>query len=212
MTDCRFILTTSITEGFGYAFLEAWTGARMVWGRLLPEICSDFIDHGLRLAHLYSRLDVPLAWLDAPSMSARWRKAFAGCAARLGIKMTDKMAQNAWYQLTGQGLIDFGLLHEDFQKQVLLRLLHDRETAEELMAINTFLARAPQQDMDKLVDHNRRIVEMYYSRESYRELLLRVYHRVIKIQVKHELDKAGLAAAFLAPHTFSLLKWMPYHG
>jgi len=40
--SAKFIITTSITEGFGFAFLEPWTAKKNLWGRKLPDICHDF--------------------------------------------------------------------------------------------------------------------------------------------------------------------------
>ena len=42
-----FLITTSITEGFGFSFLEPWTAGRSIWGRRLKEICTDFAAHGI---------------------------------------------------------------------------------------------------------------------------------------------------------------------
>lgn len=212
VSDCCFILTTSVTEGFGYAFLEGWTGARVVWGRLLPGICRDFLDQGIRLDHFYPHLRIPLAWLDAEALSVRWQQVFIRSAKRLGIALTDDMAQNAWSQVTGKGMIDYGLLHEDFQKQVMVHLLQNPESRGELTAINGFLAHAPQSESRNLVAHNRRIIAKRFNLECYRKKLLQIYPRVVQIQVRHQLDKAKLASAFMAPHRFSLLKWASYDG
>lgn len=212
VSDCRFILTTSVTEGFGYAFLEGWTGARVVWGRLLPGICGDFIDQGIRLDHFYPHLKIPLTWLDAEALSARWQQAFVRSANHLGVSLTGKTAQNAWSQLAGKGMIDFGLLHEAFQKQVLLHLLQKPETRDQLTDINGFLAHIPESESGGLVEHNRRMITKHYNLACYRKKLLAIYPKVVQTRVRHHLDKARLASAFMAPHRFSLLKWVPYDG
>ncbi len=48
----NFLITTSITEGFGFSFLEPWTAEKFLWGRRLPQICQDFEKNGVRLDHL----------------------------------------------------------------------------------------------------------------------------------------------------------------
>ena len=54
------LITTSIAEGFGLAFLEPWLAGKPLVGRNLPEITGDFEEHGLDLSNLYNRLGVPL--------------------------------------------------------------------------------------------------------------------------------------------------------
>jgi len=36
------IVSSSITEGFGFSFLEPWTSDKLFWGRSIPNICIDF--------------------------------------------------------------------------------------------------------------------------------------------------------------------------
>ena len=64
MGSARYILNTSVTEGFGFCFMEAWLFGKWLWGRLLPDICSDFMEKGVRLNHLYSTLSVRLTGLE----------------------------------------------------------------------------------------------------------------------------------------------------
>jgi glycosyltransferase involved in cell wall biosynthesis len=51
------ILTTSKQEGFGYAFLEGWLCGKLVVGRDIPEVTSDFTAAGMDLRHLYVKPD-----------------------------------------------------------------------------------------------------------------------------------------------------------
>ena len=66
----EFIITTSITEGFGFSFLEPWTAKKMLWGRKLPDICEDFEKNGVQLDHLYTTLNIPIGWTSAGSMKS----------------------------------------------------------------------------------------------------------------------------------------------
>ncbi|MEZ5304096.1 MAG: hypothetical protein R3F11_26155 [Verrucomicrobiales bacterium] len=72
------MVTTSVAEGFGLAFLEPWLAGKPVVGRDLPEITADFAESGVDLAHLYARLEIPLAWVDA----GRFRRALNSALAR----------------------------------------------------------------------------------------------------------------------------------
>ena len=213
MADCRFVLTTSITEGFGYTFLEAWTAGQVVWGRLLPGICRDFRDKGINLDHFYTRLAVPLAWLDADSLAMRWQQSLVAAASHLCLTMSKEDAAQAWTRISGRGTIDFGLLHEDFQKQAILHLLNDGDAGEELTALNGCLDRAiPWPGVQDIVDHNRRLIQACYSRENYQRSLMDIYRKAMRYQVIQQVNKTVLASAFLSPQDFSLLKWAPYDG
>ena len=47
------VITTSILEGFGFAYLEPWILKRAVIGRNIPLITPDFQMQGMKLGHLY---------------------------------------------------------------------------------------------------------------------------------------------------------------
>jgi glycosyltransferase involved in cell wall biosynthesis len=59
------LISTSIAEGFGLAFLEPWLEGKMLVGRNIPEITADFSEEGIDLSPLYSTLPVPLEWFGA---------------------------------------------------------------------------------------------------------------------------------------------------
>ena len=213
LADCRFILTTSITEGFGYAFLEGWTASRSVRGRLLPEICMDFMDQGIGLDHMYTRLAVPLTWMGGDTVAHRWQSALTRAASRLGRTMTEASVQNAWQHVSQDGMIDFGLLNEALQEKVILRLLRDRRARQAFIKINPML----DQNLcgpgpETAIARNRKLIETCYHPQGYGRKLLHVYEQVMQKDVKHQVDKERLAEAFLAPAAFSLLKWEPYDG
>jgi hypothetical protein len=52
------IITTSVLEGFGFAYLEPWLLDRVVIGRSIPFIMPDFQVKGMKLGHLYTVLMV----------------------------------------------------------------------------------------------------------------------------------------------------------
>ncbi|NIV99206.1 glycosyltransferase family 1 protein, partial [Candidatus Saccharibacteria bacterium] len=47
VASARYLLTTSIMEGFGFSFLEPWLFDKLVWGRKLTDICADFEVNGV---------------------------------------------------------------------------------------------------------------------------------------------------------------------
>jgi hypothetical protein len=50
------VITTSVLEGFGFAYIEPWILDRAVIGRSIPFITPDFQLKGMKLGHLYTVL------------------------------------------------------------------------------------------------------------------------------------------------------------
>ena len=206
-----FLLTTSITEGFGFSFLEPWTAGKLLWGRKLPDICADFEKSGLALDHLYQRISIPLPWLSETGFSEKWRECFASAHRRFSLPVERATVEDAWRAVTADGTVDFGLLDEAAQHAVIRSLRKEKGKRDELIRRHPFL-QAPGQckDAPGLVDRNRRIVLERYNLEIYRERLLDIYRATIEKEVEHAPDKAVILSAFLSPDRFSLLKWSAY--
>ena len=47
------VVSTSITEGFGFAFVEPWLAETPVIGRKISSVTEDFVENGIDLNHLY---------------------------------------------------------------------------------------------------------------------------------------------------------------
>lgn len=207
----RFLLTTSITEGFGYAFLEAWTAHKMVHGRNLADITQDFTRRGLRLGHLYPRLMIPFSWFDRRLFLTRWKTSFLENSSIFGLPFEKQAVDQAAEKMLETGWVDFGMLDEFFQKQVLRALLADPGKKEHLKDINPFLENpAAPDEAHRLISHNRQVVLKEFNAGAYRNRLLAAYKAAQQRTVKQRIDKYRLAAFFLNPKAFSLLKWGVY--
>ncbi len=207
----RFFLTTSITEGFGFSFLEAWTAKKLLWGRRLADICTDFEQAGMRLDHLYDRLAIPIDWRAVSGLEDRWTGCFRSACSRFSLPDDRIAPQEAWEKATADGTVDFALLDESAQRSVIRSAIEDRGRREELVRLNPFLRRPGLvEDAADRIEHNRRVVLDRYSLGIYRKRLLDIYRRVIASTVRHSVDKTVVLSAFLAPERFSLLKWCPY--
>ncbi|HMA66971.1 MAG TPA: hypothetical protein VKO20_04060, partial [Desulfosalsimonadaceae bacterium] len=154
VASARTLVTTSITEGFGFAYLEPWTAGQLLVGRKLPGICRDFEENGLRLDHLYERLEVPLSAFDADALRARWKACIQENAAKFGLEMADGRIRESWQRLTRGGTMDFGLLDEAMQRQVITRILADRSLYRRVLEQNPPLSR-----LTGVADQQRRIRE-----------------------------------------------------
>jgi len=207
------MVTTSIAEGFGFTFLEPWTVGKVLWGRRLGNICSDFEANGLCLDFLYNRLDVPLDWFDADQFFQTWLKTVIHAAEIFGHSVTQEKLNHFATGLARDGVIDFGLLNERCQRQVLSHLLSDSGAKKHLTSLNPRISFPdPEVDMSEMLENNRSVVTAHYGVENCREQLLAVYERVIHQPVHQRLDKQVLLDAFFDLERFSLLKWGAYEG
>ena len=208
MQACRFVLTTSITEGFGFAFLESWCMGRALWGRLLPDICSSYIDAGIRLDHLYDQLVVPLHWLDADQLSHQWKMAMRDVSERYQYALSKGQIDEAWDSIVTGDFIDFGMLSEYFQSQVIEKIIADSAAYQQLIVLNPFLSKpGPPGISNDLIAQNSAAVIQQYSMENYAIRLMHTYTHVAYTSVIQSIDKKRLLSTFLSSHTFSLLKW-----
>jgi hypothetical protein len=197
------LVTTSIAEGFGLAFLEPWLLERALVGRDLAEITADFVEAGVRLPGLYARLDVPLQWLDPD----RLRRAFAGAAARRAAaygRAAAGDAERAWQSAVRETHIDFGRLDEAAQASVIRRLRADAG-ARAALRPRTLAATAGAD----LIAANRAIIGEAYSLQGFGERLVAIYTAAMTAAPSAAFAAArgdALLDAFLAPERLSLLR------
>lgn len=208
MRDASYIVTTSISEGFGFSFLEPWIYGRHLLGRRLPAICGDFEKVGVSLQHLYTRLRIPITWMNGEALYRKWSDHLRRAALQLDFKMPDQTMERTFATLTGSGDIDFGLLDEVTQQEVVGRLIKYADLRERLLACNPHLIYfSKSRGAENLVARNRRAVLSKFSRDGYRQRLVDVYKRVISRKVSHSIDKRRLTREFLHPPGCSLLRW-----
>lgn len=204
-------MTTSITEGFGFSFLESWTAGKSLRGRKLPDICSDFEARGIELEDLYSLLRVPLDWLDRSGYLDAWRNAIKNVCRRFEFAIPPTAVLDAEAHLAESAEVDFGLLNEKYQREVLQHLVENPAKKAMLTRLNPFL-----EDFMNLpvstnrIRRNREIVLSDYNADNYQESLRNIYNRVAEETVRHGIRKEGLLSEFFNPHGLSLLKWGTY--
>ena len=209
--SAEFLITTSITEGFGFSFLEPWLFEKLIWGRNLPDICRDFTRNGIRLEHLYAGLFVPVDWIDLDRFNQRWTACVLNACRKFNLPTHKALILTALDSITRDGVIDFGILDEAAQKEVIVRLISSRKSIEKLIRINPFLSDPGRvSDKNERIHTNKRIIQKCYSSTSIRQRLLTLYSKVVTTPVKQRIDKTALASAFLNLEKFSLLKWGEY--
>jgi hypothetical protein len=213
VASARYLLTTSITEGFGFSFLEPWLFGKLVGGRKLSDICTDFEARGVCFDHMYTALNIPVDWFELNYFYKKWKATIHRTAELFDLVIGNDRIQSTFSSLTAGGTIDFGLLDEAFQKQIIGRLLSHNAKAhvDELLSLNPFLAGIGRTANEKgLIEKNRHAVARSYGLEQYRQKLLKIYAHVDRTHIRQRIDKKTLLAEFLDLTKFSQLKWGDY--
>ena len=207
----KFLITTSITEGFGFSFLEPWTAKKILCGRKLPDICYDFEQNGIKLDHLYTKLLVPVKWIDKKDLYERWRASVLKACSLFNYKIDNNNIEKGFSAITKNNNIDFGLLDESFQKQIIACILSDKKNANRLLSLNPYLSYIGEiKNKADLIQNNMKAVLGNYNNRIYKKKLFEIYSNVYKNSVRQRIDKKILLSEFLNLHKFSLLKWGDY--
>ncbi|MFP4603179.1 MAG: glycosyltransferase [Halochromatium sp.] len=207
LASSHALISTSVGEGFGLAFLEPWLIDRPLAGRDLPEITADFAADGLDLGALYQRLPVPLEWLDAAALRQRMDAALAAATRAYGRAREREDLARAWAAAVDHrdpDRIDFGRLDEEAQIEVLRHLRTD-PAARSALDITT----PPLMAEAERMAHNRAIVEREYMLDGYRRRLEAIYRALLaapSAPVRDQADGQALIARFQAPERLFLLR------
>ncbi len=202
------LLTTSISEGFGFSFMEPWTAGKFLWGRDLPGITVDYKKNGIALDHLYTQIRTPLEWVAPEGFFLAWQKAVVDSLQSFGLGGDRFNIREEFDRLTADGTIDFGLLNEKFQQVVIHKILKNGENKRKFYKLNHFLAdcgRVP--TSGSIINKNHKLVKSRYSSEVYRSTLMSLYASVLACEPVQSIDKEKLLNEFFKFDNFSLLKW-----
>ncbi|MDY6904579.1 MAG: hypothetical protein SWH61_07830 [Thermodesulfobacteriota bacterium] len=217
VANAEAMITTSITEGFGFSFLEPWTAGKPLCGRRIPEICADFENAGIDLSHLYDTIDVPIAWFDKRDLRHKLRQAAMRSRSAFGISPAHSAESSSgrkfiapFEAMAEADTIDFGFLDESLQKRVMQRLLNSPEDKSALVAQNPFLVHRNQRDAQRVIDQNNQAVLVRFNQSALANRLTKTYQTVTQTPVHQHIDKTRLFERFLTPSNFSLLKWGQY--
>jgi len=204
LASAHALVTTSVAEGFGLAFIEPWLAGRPLVGRDLPEITRDFTTAGLDLGALYERLEVPLDWLDQDRLRRAMNQALEAAAAAYGRHRTPADLERLWANSVHDGHIDFGRLDETTQEEVIRHLASN--TRDRACLRPTHL---PDTIPADCIAHNRTLAERDYSIAGYGRRLEHIYRSLLETTVDPDLgaaDGAALLDRFLAPERLFLLR------
>ena len=209
LADSHALITTSVAEGFGMAFLEPWLVGRPVCGRDLPAITHEFSAAGISLANLYPRLDIPLQWLDQQRLHDSARDALSRVMGAYGRQPGDDDLERCLGAWTRHGeQIDFGRLDEPLQEGVIRHLAASPNDRDALSPNGLQLPPT----LQRTISDNRAVVERQYSLQQYGDRLLAVYAALLEQQpasaspATDHLDSDIILDRFLAPENLYLLR------
>ncbi|MBN2164072.1 MAG: hypothetical protein JXR25_11935 [Pontiellaceae bacterium] len=195
------LISTSIAEGFGLAFLEPWLADKMLIGRKLPEITRDFEEEGLDLSMMYDRLPIPIEWIGEAAFRKALESAMRKSYTAYSRPWNPDDLQLALRSLIVDGSVDFGVLDEALQKKVI-RHLHNHPAS--VAALPEFNIPSDR----KIQEHNRQLVLDRYGIDAYGNRLLGLYESLANTEPGPVSAAAAseLMDCFLQPHRFNLLR------
>ncbi len=198
MSASEAILSTSVAEGFGLAFLEPWLAGCPLVGRNLEEITADFTGEGVDLGALYDTLPIPIEWIGRENLRATVKGALGDFYHAYG---RDLDADASDVMSSGE-VVDFGRLNESLQEQVIGRVLADSGAADHLREMDLLRIDAA------AIAKNRAAVSKGFGVAEYGLRLTGYYERLMSAgEAKCEwLDPDRLLDEFLSPERFCLLR------
>ncbi|WP_028579788.1 glycosyltransferase [Desulfogranum japonicum] len=204
LRQSRGLVTTSVAEGFGMAFLEPWLVDRPVYGRNLAEITYEFVEKGLELPHVYHRLDVPLEWIGKKELHAAAWKGLTQYMAAYGRSPGKEDCQRTLAAWVHNDCVDFGRLDELLQEQIIRHLAASPQDCSQLLPEKL----TPEPCKSQIVVKNRDVILDKFSLESYGKQLYCLYSELAgtapgRIEC---LDGRVLLEDFLAPERLHLLR------
>lgn len=198
------VVTTSVAEGFGMAFLEPWSVGTPVCGRNLPEITAGFRQAGIVLPWSYDRLNIPETWIGHDRLRVAAQDGLRRNLAAYGRCPSPGDLERLLAAWIRDGLVDFGRLDEPMQEVVLHRLAHAPE-----QAVDIGPAALPNpQDLYSMVENNRCLLRSSHNLTQYGVVVEQMYRQVAASPITplDSLDGEVLLDRFLAPERLSLLR------
>ncbi len=197
------IITTSVAEGFGMVYLEAWLAGKSLVGRNLPEITCDFTQNGVEYPGLHDELRVPLSWLDEKRLRAELLELHRWACKDFGMDPPADAAQQLDASLA-PGSIDFAALPSSYQVEAIKAVNNDRDAAKQAIPACNRVGEWPGLDeaiSGQPVEGNAQRVREKYSPEAVGGLLADVYQAVMQDppceQVEHAEGGGSILDSFL---------------
>jgi glycosyltransferase involved in cell wall biosynthesis len=204
LAESSAVVTTSVSEGFGLAFLEPWGARRPLCGRNLPEVTADFVEAGIEFPDGYDRLEVPVGWVGEGRLADAVRRGLRALLLSYGLEPTPDLLERGVAAAATDGRVDVGRLDEAMQVEVIRRVRGDPAAHGDIRPRTLFPAR----DRSGIVRRNARLVAEVYGADRYAERLAGIYEELAQSPTRPpgHLDAWRILEGFVAPERFHLLK------
>jgi len=202
--ECFSIVTTSVAEGFGLAFLEPWLFDRPLLGRNIPDITHEFSDAGINLASLYPRLQVPIDLISYATFKQTIATALTPFMEAYGRTLNPGDIQQAVDAAIQDNHVDFGRLDEPLQAQIIRQAAAQPNLRDRIFPTSLT---SPHIDPE-IIQQNRNIVETKFGLEQYGHRLHRIYTSINESTSEPVtgLPRQQVLDQFLKPERFTLLR------
>lgn len=191
----RAVVSTSIKEGFGLAFLEPLSRGKAVLGRRIPAVVDDFEESGLRFPGLYPRITVPEGFFDLDTFLNRLKQVVNAAADVYGLEGGNLAGPIARSLAVNT---DFGRLDETAQAETISRIAADTGARSDFLAANSFLEVWWEPQGGPVAPE----ALAPWSEASYGTRLVELYQVVRETGGGAPPDKAALLALYLNPEGF----------
>jgi hypothetical protein len=194
------LITTSIQEGFGLAYLEPWLFKKPLTGRNLKEITEDF--EGIKLNHLYTRIPIPLKWLPN-DFEEKLKTSLETYYNRYNKSLPENAVERFHRAVCDTETIDFGALDEKDQTHVIKKLVESPKLKSEInLDLNI--------PGSETITQNREKVEQNYALKSYGDLIYKEYRALLNQnetrQITRDIEPQKVLEQFLNPEHFRFLQ------
>ncbi len=193
-------ISTSVSEGFGYALFEPWLFGKAVVGRLPQGIASD---EWCDFSHLYSRFEIPVSWISFNDLVCWYR---AGVHRAFGATEKNVSVGRLQEMLVKERRVDFGVLNNELQfeivKSLLVSVKEGRKNAKVFKLNQWYNRYVPPRGM---VDKNRRKMLKKLTGEAYDTLFRRCFYQKRKTGKENTCDRYFFSRYFSSPEKFRLL-------
>jgi len=177
MLAADYVISTSVAEGFGMAFLEPWLMGRGVIARRLNTVADDFEKCGMNLGSFYEAVLIPgdKSWID--ECRTETKSAEAQAWSNLPKAFQPHIHP---FKDEPSGAIDFAKLIPRRQIEVLQRMSRDAGFENEAKQLSATLVSQLNQDFSvSVLKSNARVVQEHYSAEQAGQRLLNLYEGMI---------------------------------
>lgn len=133
ISHATHLVTCSISEGFGLAFIESIALGKPLVGRKLPHISHDLETHGIKHSQLYDKILIPADWIPRDTLTQHLTHSLTELWQSWQRKPPSDVVNRTTPSLHHDGMIDFGKLPEVLQERVIRKVMNHADiTAQRL--------------------------------------------------------------------------------